>query len=153
MKRLFKRFIAIAFAIMLFAAPTTNAYAATNSQPVLVMNYPEYYTKQYQYQPSPLTIRPGNSGYMLDYQGIGMWQVPANMRFTFSMNTYNSGVYVVQVIEYLTGDIVYSDCVINGSTYLSISAKSSATGYFVTVENIGSTDVNIIDYTSICYNN
>lgn len=152
MKKIIKRFIAVAIAAILLSLPTATTVLAANSAPVLEFDFPENHTKGYRYQPIPYTLAPNDITFIADVVEDGYWKVPQNMMFTIYANFVSSGTFTVEVIEVPSGDIVYTSVESNGAFYLSIPAKSTSANYFVRLTNIGNNTINIVDYSAACFN-
>ncbi|MGN6714028.1 hypothetical protein [Anaerocolumna jejuensis] len=109
MKKVLSRILAMALAVILFAAPTATVSAATT--PTLVMNTDGI--KIFQYLPDPYSL-PANQSLILSdtTTSDGYWKVPAGNKFTFSVSLDDDAVNQYQrvlVSSKKQGIITYTD--------------------------------------------
>lgn len=155
MKKVFKRFIAFAFATALLLAPLSTpitTYAA-NFSPVL--EYENYYpdegfSKGYKFE-TPYTVAPGESVVLADVAGFlnGQWTVPPSKDFFIYANFTGMSKILIDVIEMPSGNIVYSTTEQNLSFYLTVPANNLYTKYYVRVINIGSETIGVENYAAM----
>lgn len=109
MKKVLSRIIAMAIALILFAAPTATASAAT--LPTLVMNVDGI--KVYRYIPDPFLLSANQSLILKDTTtSDGYWKVPAGNKFTFNVSLADDAVNQYQRVLVLgkkQGIITYTD--------------------------------------------
>lgn len=109
MKRVLSRIIAMAIAVILFAAPTATVSAAT--LPTLVMNVDGI--KVYRYIPDPYSLSANQSLILNDTTtSDGYWKVPAGNKFTFNVTLSDNAVNQYQrvlVVGKKQGMITYTD--------------------------------------------
>lgn len=109
MKKMLTRIIAIAMAVLLFAAPTATVSAATI--PTLVMDIEGI--KVYQYLPDSYSLLANQSMILRDTTtSDGFWKVPAGNNFTFNVNLDDNAVnqyHRVLILGKKQGIILYTE--------------------------------------------
>jgi hypothetical protein len=151
MKKHFKRFIAIAFAMMmLFAAPTSNALAA-GYYPKPVITAQTVAATFCKFDPSPYILAPGEVVYL--YAGNETWKVPQNKPFFFQCFFSNIGKFWVEVVDVSSGYSYYSSIQDSTAFSLNLDGTYALTNeeYVVRITNMGNSGIYIEEYMGMWY--
>lgn len=135
MKKLFKRFIAIAFAFTLLLAPLSTpitTYAGNSN--LTFVNITEN-SREFAYSPDPLSLTLVGNATLIDATTFDNWKIPAGKDFHFYVNLQYPTDYQIIIVDINTSAITtYNES--NSSTfYVKIPATSVDNSYHVIISS------------------
>ncbi|MDF2485667.1 MAG: hypothetical protein K0R46_1835 [Herbinix sp.] len=133
MSKMLKRIAVLVFLVTLVSAPST---ALAASQAVCVADYGYY--KSFEYQPSPLEIRPGFSANLSNNIFDGLFVTAENTRLHVACNTSFNGQLRYRIYRTTpTFSLVVEGIADNGSFYAETPVFAQSGTYIIEVTNIG----------------